>query len=370
MQEKQSLAAQRSKDRLRAVKNQGVMRGHVKQPSQTHTERLLRMRLSTQKTTLYSLNNAKPIPYRFEKTGPMSNLPNFQSLRHMYQKARMIFEQGQQLYNHPQLSPVKQISENTFISPGKTVYNYGHTVIEIQTPGGHHTALHPLEEQQEKPRIKRVLFDEADQISSVALSYRNLKRPSGHAQPIDNKKSQGGFSADELFDQQFKAFKEYIVSQGFASAQEMEEYTENIGTFHHEHTHLIASHFGILKNDEGQVINPRDKNSTFVALNHLNTEMMLFEKFADFLVYINYHRHSFAYDQKCVDYTCKILFAENTKIAIGVQLVIEDKNTGIIFTQTWDSPYRVINKPSIELYSAMLQALKLSLDRNLQGPRI
>jgi hypothetical protein len=330
-----------------------------------------RLRGSTLRNTAESLKKIK-MPYRrpFYKTDPISNYPNFQYLRHMKRKSRLMRLREGNFYHLNTNSPVRMIQTGQFQSPGQTVYGFGHTVITVTTPGGTQDKLLPLEKL---PTRKSLTYEELDhlpfekRVSEVSLSYNNLVRPAGKENRISNKQAQGGYSAEDLFDLQFQEFKDQIVQNGLAQEDELEEYLNANRSFHHEHTHLIASHFGKLKTQEGQILSPFDKESTFVGTQHLNTEMMLFEKFVDFLLYVNHKKNGHPAHEKTVDYTCKVLFVEGTIIPVGLQLKILDKHTGIEFVQTWDNPYQVTEKPSAQLYTALLQSLKTGLHRQYKA---
>lgn len=364
-QDKKELTKERSHRRRSQMLQRQVIESAIKKPSQTHTTHLLRLRHSTIKKTLTSLSEQAPSTFKFERTGPLSDEPNFGRMRHdANKKPRVVRERNNEIYHVGKQTPVKMIQSGEFQSPNETVYGFGHTVISIQTPGGTRDNIHPLAPHRSQRKIN---FDmnEQSRVSEVQLSFENLIRPAGKNEPMNNKKSQGGFSADELFTQQFDAFKKELVDAGLATETEINEYMNNAP--HFEHTHLIASHFGRIKNKEGQMVDPRNRESTFVAPAPLNTEMMLFEKFADFLVYMNHKHNGHAVKEQTVDYTCTVLFAENTTTAIGLQLQITDRHTGIKFSQTWDSPYAVTEKPSMALYTTLIQALKDGLNRQLDG---
>jgi hypothetical protein len=333
--------------------------------------RSLALRDSTIEKTIESANNESPHKFPFHKTSPLSNVPNFQYLRHQAtaKKARIAAQKQGQFYNLNQNSPVKMIQEGVFQSPGETIYGFGHTVISIRTPGGTRDTLHPLEEKKSK---KKLGFGDLDslsapkRISEVSLSYNSFSRPAGKENTVNNKRAQGGYSANDLFQLQFNDFKNQIIEAGLADEEELDQYLTDKRTFRFEHTHLIASHFGRLTTHEGQTVSPSDPESTFVGTEHLNTEMMLFEKFADFLLYINHKKHGHPAHEKTVDYSCKVIFAEDTTTAIGLQLTIKDKHTGIEFVQTWDNPYAVTEKPTARMYTELLLALKQGLNRRLQ----
>jgi hypothetical protein len=357
--------------RRRAVERQRVL-ALTKKVIHSHIyPRSFELRDSTVEKTIESINNESPHKFPFHKTSPLSNVPNFQYLRHKAtaKKARIAAQRQGQFYDLNQNSPVKMIQEGVFQSPGETIYGFGHTVISIRTPGGTRDTLHPLEEKKSK---KKLGFGDLDslpalkRISEVSLSYNSFVRPAGKETHVNNKRAQGGYSANDLFQLQFNDFKNQIIELGLADEEELSQYLADKRTFQFEHTHLIASHFGRLTTHQGQALSPSDADSTFVGTEHLNTEMMLFDKFADFLLYINHKKHGYPAHEKTVDYSCKVIFAEGTTTAIGVQLTIKDKHTGIEFAQTWDNPYAVTEKPTAQMYTQLLLALKQGLNRQFR----
>jgi hypothetical protein len=198
-------------------------------------------------------------------------------------------------------------------------------------------------------------------VETVRLSYRQWDRPAGHGRPINNKKAQGGKTADELATIQLDAFQHGLVELGFATEDQMKHYAHDSLNFHYEHTHVFASHLGVLRNLEKQIIDPRSPTSTVVGTEHLNTEMMLFEKFVDFLLYTNYHVHHVPYHEASLEYTCEYVLIPHTTQPAYLKLQITDYRTGKVFTQIWDEPYRVTEKPSTQMYTTLLLLLKAAL---------
>lgn len=367
-QEKQELAKLRSEDRVRAIKKQGLIAHAAKRIPVKYTERLLLMRESTVSATIDSLTHEKKPSHRFSRTSPTSDRPNFQALRHdPMEKRRMVVETQEGFHNvSPKavpVTPVKLVRKNPplFRSPGQTLYKPGRSV--IQAASGE--IVHPLQRiSAQQQLVGRGLFHDTVRVRGVSLSYANLARPAGHAQPINNKQSQGGFSAHELADRQFDVFEKGLIDLGFATHQEMLAFKELFDEVQHEHTHMIASHFGILTDQEKQRVDPRDPDSTFVAPAALNSDMMLFEKFVDFILFINYHRHGHAYREKTVDYTCEVLLFPGTTQPARLSLQVTDHHTNKTFTQMWENPWAVTEKPSAAMYTTLLQLLKASLDNH------
>jgi hypothetical protein len=307
------------------------------------------------------------------------------ALRHdELQSRRLVVQSDDGTFHNvnPEVLPVtpvkRQGASQVFVSPGGKNYVPGASTVKLDN---HQPILVPLVQvppglptSAELPR-RRLLIPQLIQqcprqthLTSVKLSYANFVQPAGIQKPINNKQAQGGYSADELAEIQVSDFEKGLIDLGFATKEEMEAYLKIFKTVHHEHTHKVASHFGILKNLENKVVDPRDPLSTFVAPAALNTEMMLFEKFIDFLLCKNYHKNKAQFRDHTVEFTCTLITVPNTTQPLSLKLEIKDFHTGKSFAQTWDRPYEVTQKPSSAMYSTLLILLKASLeDKSLLG---
>lgn len=385
-QEKQALAKKRSEERLHAVKMQEIFDKSPKKLSPTLKKQLTFLRDSTARATLKSIENEQPPSFHFEKTSPISNVPNFGLLRHdEKQKRRLVMESKHGTYHNVApavlpVTPVKQkIGTKVFVSPGGKKYVPSGVAIKVDESD---LLLIPLKLKPPEPTdfiaprqlrgVMRPLIPQEyaayTQVASVKLSYATLARPAGFKKPINNNYAQGGNSANDLAKIQLDDFEKGLIALGLATEEEMQSYLSVFNKIHFEHTHKVASHFGTLKDLEGQKLDPRDRLSTFVAPAALNTEMMLFEKFADFLLYKNYHQHNCKYRESTVEYTCTLVTVPNTTQPMSLSLQIKDFHTGKTFTQNWDKPYEVIQKPASAMYSTLLCLLKASLeDKSLLG---
>lgn len=363
---KQPLRRRRSEERLHTVEKQQLMKGRDSKLSAVHKELLSKLRPQTIASTLVSVASEKPIVFAFKKTSAVSNDPNFGPIRHdPLRKRRVVIAKNGRYHNvNPDASkvtPVKMVAQNQFVSPGGQRYEPGDAAVMVGSAVAR--PLRAITRNSSKgSRNLMAALNESSQKHVVSLSYQNLSRPSGRYQPINNKKAQGGKSANELADLQLDDFERGMVSLGLATPDEMQTFKMHLAHVRYEHTHMFASHFGILINKENQKIDPRAPKSTFVAPAALNSEMMLFEKFVDFLLYANYRRHGAKFNEKTVDYSCEVVLVPGTTQPLSLTLQVYDYVTQKTFKQTWSNPSMVTEKPSSAMYTTLLQLLKASLD--------
>jgi hypothetical protein len=369
-----------SAERLESLSKRQLIVESGVSPSSSHTQHLVRLRTTTIQPTLQSLKLESPPGFHPEKTGPTSNEPNLGALRHDETATRRLVMQAPDGTFHnvnPDVLPVTPVKQNTdkgvFISPERKEYMPSASTVTLAQNAPRLIPLVQVQSQSQTTRKPRPLvgalfppviqqFPQHARIIDVTLSYANFVRPSGHQLPINNKQAQGGYSANELVQIQLNDFEKGLVDLGFANQKQMQEYSKRCKEVHHEHTHRVAAHFGILKTQEGQTLNPRHPSSTFVAPAALNSEMMLFEKFTDFLLYINYFQHGFNYNQDSVQYICTTVTIPSTTQVLSLTLQIKDFRTGKTFAQTWDKPYEVTAKPAAAMYTTLLMLLKANLE--------
>jgi hypothetical protein len=373
----QDLARQRTEERLHAIKKQKLIKT-APSISKKSATRLSTLRDKTIESAVNHQANSGTQHPVFTATHYMSDQPNFRGLRHdLEEKRRVIVLKGQEEHNvNPavlQVTPVKKCKTKPhyFISPGKTLYQKSSSSIKLQDNGVDTEILQPLERvktNQSSPKITSGTQNK--RLKQVNLSYNNLVSPLGRDKSYDNRRAHQGHSAHELAAQQLDEFEEGLITLGLANPQELLDFKNNFEKIEHEHTHMIAGHFGILKNDQNQIIDPRHADSTFIADKAINSEMMLFEKFVDFLLFINHKRIGYARSQASVNYRCEVTFLPNTTQALQIDLQVTDFHTNKTFKQTLVPPQLSAKpRPSAQMYTTLLKLLKASLSgQNLASP--
>ncbi|MFI4955907.1 MAG: hypothetical protein ACHQAX_01725 [Gammaproteobacteria bacterium] len=246
------------------------------------------------------------------------------------------------------------VAESKYLTPKKSgVYQPGHDHVDIITPGGHKSKMEVLEKPKLSGRKRIFDFMAESPIHEVTtrLSYKQLSAPV-KGKKINNRLSHGGESADE------KAARTMLGIYDELKTKEL--------ITHHEYTHAIAGHWGIVKEEvTGAKRDPAAATSTFIAPAAFNTEMILFERFADFLVFLNHHRYHVATTKPSIEYTMRYQQDPQTHVMSFAEIKIKDLHTRIEFTHHWDNPSAITEKPSAQVFIAWLEHLKNALDRTL-----
>jgi hypothetical protein len=114
------------------------------------------------------------------------------------------------------------------------------------------------------------------------------------------------------------------------------------------------------------MVDPAERESTFPAPAAFNTDMLLFERFADYLLFINYRRHGKGINETTVHYECNVTYDEQTHIPMKVFMKITDQVSGFTFSQTFTNPVDRHNKPSAQLFRNCIHIMKDMVNGRLE----
>lgn len=348
--------------------------------------------LSAQIATLYWMGNLRALvvwqgivrredrlnsPPPAKRMHPMSDKPSFAPIR--YRRKMSPSEPLHTVIQHqsPGKKPVRfqpeggVLEEHTgahgspiFVTPSRQ-HTYGTSPsIVVQTPKGHRDevlAVAPKESLCSGVGTSRKLcfsFGAEPEYQTVEvtipLAYQQLVSPKP-GDPMNNRRANGGLSADERMQQ----LLEGTVDDDVERMQLLKELP------HHEYLHHIARHWGVVLEKSGRVRDPAHKENMFVGTAAFNTAMLLFERFADFLLFINHHRYKVPTAEPSIEYTVRIKQDPRTYDIAHAEVSIKDLRTQIEFTQYWDQPNHIQDKPYEETFITWLKLLKQAWSRTL-----
>jgi hypothetical protein len=291
--------------------------------------------------------NAPPVASRLHPESTKLPFP-FRFAQNPNQHTVVVHEapgEAPQVMQH-QNGVLTQVDQNKFQTPRRTgLYAPVNNRVDIETPGGHKTSLLLLEKNQVSGNKRKIDFDDSVEHHEVTveLSYKHLMNPV-KGKRINNRQAHGGESADDKI----------------ASVDKKRT------KVHHEWTHEIAGHWGVIKEQgTGEKRDPAAASSTFVAPAAFNTEMILAERYAGHLQFSNHHHNGVAKTKPSVEYTMSYQQDPHTFHIPEAEVKVKDLVTGIEATQHWDLPSSLSRKPDPNVFVERLADIKSAAKREL-----
>lgn len=235
--------------------------------------------------------------------------------------------------------------------------------LEVTAENGEKIYIHQLKSCNSKERTRVLPLAEQPQDvtirTKVALSYQNLVAPQFNRR-IDNKQANGGINAYNCLKNSLVELLNGLVNEGLYAPEDVEAYIktyveQNIPT---EYIHAVAGHWGLVMTLDGKIVDPADIDATFAGPAVFNTEMLLFERFADYLLFINHRKHGMGYTVPTVHYECNITYDKVSGLPNKVQMKITDLVSGYTFEQTFKKPLNHTARPSAQLFRYCIRTLK------------